>query len=339
MAKDMGAFSRRLPKPAIERDSVETPAMPADNDRMDPTREHEPGAEPSASEIDLGDMQRQIEALLAGGPTEDAPAPERSVRDDALEAEPIDPLLREIDAALADDADALLRGSQGDIAGAVRSVFDERALTGQEEEINRALIEAFGTSRVERPSFAAPGVTNPLPGFEGAARPLPPDIPREERDREPAAIAPPIEREASAVVESATCAMEQVATPTTTTTTAAAAVSLESTPPTDAPQARPTAPEPTRAAATESGRPVRSTGFLMQAALAPLRILAAPVRMLPVEARPILTIAAITLLACAPVSWWLAQRAAATPLVGPINIVPAPTASAAAAATEPQNSH
>lgn len=338
----MGAFSRRLPKPAIGWDSVEMASVPADNGRMDPSQEHEPVPGPNASEVDLGEMERQIEALLDGGPAEGAATgaatAERSVRDEALESEPIDPLLKEIDAALADDADALLRGSQGDIDGAVRSVFDERALTGQEEEINRALIEAFGTSRVERPSFAAPSVTNPLPGFEGAARPLPPDIPREERDREPAAIASSmtasLEGDATAMAETATSAMRTVATTDTTApATAPEPIAVAAPEPTRA------APQPTeaapRAATTDTAQPMRSAGFLMHAALTPLRILAAPVRMLPIEARPIMTIAAITLLACAPVAWWLAQRAAATPLVGPINILPAP----AVVAAEPSSGH
>ena len=119
-------------------------------------------------------------AASAATPSSAAAAPPVDLVRDALEQEPIDPLLREIDAALADDADALLRDANGDIDSALRSVFDERALTGQEEEINRALIEAFGTSRVDRPSFA---ITNPLPNFEGAARELPSDIPRTEKAR------------------------------------------------------------------------------------------------------------------------------------------------------------
>jgi RNA polymerase-binding transcription factor DksA len=46
------------------------------------------------------------------------------IRAAALEAEPIDPLLREIDAALADDADALLRNADGDIDGALQRIHD-----------------------------------------------------------------------------------------------------------------------------------------------------------------------------------------------------------------------
>ena len=86
----------------------------------------------------------QIDALLNGGDQTETVTPARDVRAESLDAPPIDPLIQEIDAALADDADSLLKGTNGDIGAALKSVFDERALSGQEEEINRALIEAFG---------------------------------------------------------------------------------------------------------------------------------------------------------------------------------------------------
>ena len=208
----------------IDVDKIVANAL-ADVEAMNTVADSAAPAAPAASD-DFSDLEKQIQALLNGGgapaeATEGAPAaaeapsfdhaadqlaeptaganpepisapsavPSTDLLRDALEQEPVDPLLREIDAALADDADALLRGSNGDIDTALRSVFDERALTGQEEEINRALIEAFGTSRVERPSFA---VTNPLPNFEGAARELSPDIPRDDRERREAAAAPTV---------------------------------------------------------------------------------------------------------------------------------------------------
>jgi hypothetical protein len=178
----------------------------ADVEAMQSVADSVPAA-PEAAGDDFSELEKQIQALLNGGasepealqseapqsfaaaepsaasaatPSSAASTPPVDLVRDALEQEPIDPLLREIDAALADDADALLRDANGDIDSALRSVFDERALTGQEEEINRALIEAFGTSRVDRPSFA---ITNPLPNFEGAARELPSDIPRTEKAR------------------------------------------------------------------------------------------------------------------------------------------------------------
>ena len=152
-------------------DIAETSQAPAS-----PSAAADTGAAPNAAfEVDVdkivANALADVEAMQSVA--DSVPAAPEAAGDDFSELEkqePIDPLLREIDAALADDADALLRDANGDIDSALRSVFDERALTGQEEEINRALIEAFGTSRVDRPSFA---ITNPLPNFEGAARELP----------------------------------------------------------------------------------------------------------------------------------------------------------------------
>jgi len=305
------------------------------------------GQEP-APEVDFAEMERQIQALLGGDaqaetrPPEQIPeqiheqiheqtaeqpaaepAPAVDVRADALEAEPIDPLIREIDAALSDDADALLRNSNGDIGGAVRSVFDERALSGQEEEINRALIEAFGTSRVERPSFGQPAVTNPLPGFEGAARPLPPDIPREERDRE-AAAAPVAE---TTVAEPTGPRTDETA-PRTVHETAPAVTPAAERPAAAAEPSRREPTHPPSAAPMPLAEPKpderRPRGSPMQILLLPVRALAFPMRALPAQAHAIVTIAAITLLLWAPVAWWLAQRAVKTPLVGPVRIHAAP---------------
>ena len=303
------------------------------------------------------------------------PAPSADLVRDALEQEPVDPLLREIDAALADDADALLRGSNGDIDSALRSVFDERALTGQEEEINRALIEAFGTSRVERPSFA---VTNPLPDFEGAARELSPDIPRDDRERREAA--PTSTAAAKLGADDATSgatgsAAHGAATPdsshatapaATTIATAAASASTNSvaSPATQLPTPTPaatSAPQPAAnaaasattttatsasssttpnttsaptAPATPRSNPLTATTATAKTAIAtllalPLRALAAPARFMPASARTIVGIAAVTLVLWTPVAWWLAQKSAKTPLVGPITIKPAAAAAAA----------
>jgi len=309
----------------------------------------DPGSDSTPNpEFDLSDMERQIQSLLGGAAPQAAAAPAaiedmpraetRDVRAESIEAEPIDPLLREIDAALSDDADALLRGSNGDIGEAVRSVFDERALSGQEEEINRALIEAFGTSRVERPSFTQSVVTNPLPGFEGAARPLSPDIPREERDR-----APEHEAEHEPEHEPSVAARDAAAAAGTTPHEAAAphaapaseATATNVVQPADQPAAQ--APSPTAAAmparaplAEPKPEPtIHRSGLVMTLVTLPLRILASPMNALPEGARPVLTIAAVTLLLCAPVAWWLAQRTVKTPLVGPINILPAPAVASA----------
>ena len=104
----------------------------------------------------------------------------QQVADASIEKEPIDPMLREIAAILDDTNDAMLRASDASIDRALDTVFDARALSGQEEDVNRALIEAFGTSR--RPSgFSNPdgtpaSVTNPISRFEGISRALPPEM-------------------------------------------------------------------------------------------------------------------------------------------------------------------
>ncbi|MFZ9879804.1 MAG: hypothetical protein ACO3QC_00175, partial [Phycisphaerales bacterium] len=113
----------------------------------------------SKEEQDLAALEREIEALLSGKPLEmpqvempqvempqiEASAPDveqaaaqssaRSVADEAFEEQPVDPLVQEIDAVLNDDADALLKQSDGDMDRALATVFDARALGGQEEEI------------------------------------------------------------------------------------------------------------------------------------------------------------------------------------------------------------
>jgi hypothetical protein len=107
------------------------------------------------------------------------PSPQQ-VADASIEKEPIDPMLREIAAILDDTNDAMLRTSDGSMDRALDTVFDARALSGQEEDVNRALIEAFGTSRrpfgFNNPDGTQASVTNPIPRFEGISRALPPEM-------------------------------------------------------------------------------------------------------------------------------------------------------------------
>ena len=329
------------PKPA--------PASLAPAAMTEPDPASEPGSE--AGPVPTSSPSAATNELTATTP---------DIRAAALEAEPIDPLLREIDAALADDADALLRNADGDIDGALRSVFDERALSGQEEEINRALIEAFGTSRVERPSFAPPGgtpavVTNPVPAFEGSARAISPDIPRDDRDRarstnidgsavEPAAgSADPTHLDATPIVSTAT------ETRVTHGAVHEAAPTVVSAPVHEAP-AHPLSPatmtttieakpEPTASQPAPAG-PSRAVQLLMACARLPLQVAAAPTRALPPAARTIVGLVAITLVLWTPVAWWLAQRATQVPAVAPITIKPAVvTAAASDAPSSGSSSH
>ncbi len=292
------------------------------------------GAGGAGLEMDFEAMQRQIESLLAGepdAPTHAEPSPGQAtpvaantdIRADALETEPVDPLLKEIDAALADDADTLLKGANGDIGEALRSVFDERALSGQEEEINRALIEAFGSSRVAAPSFVTPQITNPLPGFEGSARQISVDRPREDRTAvaEPAVPAPsaPVPAEPAVQVAAAVQAAPALETKS----------AVEPAAPQQAPATQ-TAMKQERTTTVEAAAaaPPRARRSLLEL---PVRALSAPMRAMPETARLVLSLAAITLALWTPVAWWLAHRATQSPAVAPIVIKPAPVVATAAA--------
>ena len=68
----------------------------------------------------------------------------------------------------------------------------------------------------------------------------------------------------------------------------------------------------------------------------PLRALAAPMHAIPASARMMLSIATLTLVVWTPAAWWMANRAAQTPVVAPIRILAAiqpPTAAQPAAAS------
>lgn len=315
-------------------------------------------ANPAPAEPDFAEMERQIQSLLdqsaeapaGGSPTAATGSvkptgPSRDIRNDSIEEEPVDPLLKEIDAALADDADTLLRGADGDIGQAVRSVFDERALSGQEEDVNRALIEAFGTSRVDKPSFESSAISNPLPGFEGSARELSPDIPRQDRDRTPVATddasVEPTPAAAETVSPTQTAASHQVEgkAPEAAPVKSTAAESTVA-----RPAAAPMPSEPTRTSAPAADAAVAgssiiesksdtrpSRGLIGAIAVLPIKLLGAPTRALPGAARTIVGIAAVTLALWTPAAWWFAVKSSKTPAVAPITIKPAPEAPAAEA--------
>lgn len=116
------------------------------------------------------------------GPAASTPAP-ADPRRDALVEPPVDPLLQEVESLLADDADSLMRASGGDIGRAIDSVFDPRALSGQEEDVSRALIEAFGSTRSLAFSFGDASITNPAPRFDGVSKEVSPDTPRVDLER------------------------------------------------------------------------------------------------------------------------------------------------------------
>jgi hypothetical protein len=139
---------------------------------------------PAPDDSELEQLRSVLDESPAPAPASPiAPTPTADLRRDALVEPPSDPLLQEVDALLADDADSLLKASGGDIRRAVESVFDPRALSGQEEDVNRALIEAFGSTRSTAFSFGDAAVTNPAPRFAGVSKEVPPDMPRVDFER------------------------------------------------------------------------------------------------------------------------------------------------------------
>ncbi len=327
---------------------------------------------PAAASDDFSDLERQIQALLSGESVEaDSIQPvDRKIAEQALEQASVDPLMQEIDAALSDDADSLLKDANGDIDSALRSVFDERVLSGQEEEVNRALIEAFGTSRAMVPSFASAAITNPLSDFDGAARELPSEVRREERDLQAANVVataghPKPDAKPDAKLDAAFDASSAkvpdvsaaVATPTKAETlitnqTSASANSVDTNSagthaqPVDVSTmaagvsatvvsggdggARAAVPAGVAADVAAKVAKPRIRLFFTLISL-PLRALAAPMHAIPASARMMLSIATITLVVWTPAAWWMANRAAQTPVVAPIRILaaiqpPAPAA-------------
>jgi len=308
--------------------------------------------EANVASNDFSELEKQIQMLLSGQSAGEpqaaavaeavaeaappAPAKAIDVAQDAIEQPSHDPLIQEIDAALADDADSLLKSSGGDIDGALRSVFDERALSGQEEEINRALIEAFGTSRIERPSFAINGnVTNPLSDFDGPSREVSPEIPRNDKDRTPPMAeapqpAPVIAAVAAAAVVAAASAPIATEVATSTAPTAKTVEPTKEPVRLDSPVVgAPTKPAATPVAhATTSAAPetprTSMLDIVVRIVSIPAQILAAPMNALPGMGKTIVGLLAVTLVLWTPVAWWLAIRATQTPVVGPIVVKPAP---------------
>ena len=328
---------------------------------------------PADASDDFSDLERQIQALLSGESVEaDSIQPvDRKIAEQALEQASVDPLMQEIDAALSDDADSLLKDANGDIDSALRSVFDERVLSGQEEEVNRALIEAFGTSRAMVPSFASAAITNPLSNFDGAARELPSEVRREERDLQAANVVAPAghpkpDAKPDAKLDAAFDANSAkvldvsaaVATPTKAETlitnqTSASAKSVEgniagtNAQPVDVSTMAPSVSATVVAGGDGAARARVAADVAANDAkprirlfftliLLPLRALAAPMHAIPASARMMLSIATLTLVVWTPAAWWMANRAAQTPVVAPIRILAAiqpPTAAQPPAAS------
>ena len=101
----------------------------------------------------------------------------------AFEEQSLDPMLHEIDEFLSESFEAQFARADGDVDRVLHSVFDPRALAGQEDDVNRALIEAFGSSRIDPELWGNAVISNPSPRFDGVVRAIPPEVPRHELDR------------------------------------------------------------------------------------------------------------------------------------------------------------
>lgn len=312
------------------------------------------GSDPSNSAGSDGDGSDDFEALaevLDPAQRRSDPTPAAS----AFEAEPIDPVQREIEAALADDTAALLDACGGDLDAALGSVFDPRVLAGQEEEINRALIEAFGSSRMPWRSGEPAVVTNPAPGFtDGPSREMPPGTPRVELDRQTAADSTPATPTTPGA--SPSTAADRPMPPRTFEEIGAASIARDQAPeyagetpfepafpavpivPADAGAAAPvetpagpatpvaeapsrTDDAPATPASSERPRPRRRLRIgpaIRRTVEWPLVAAAAPMRALPDSARAYTGIVAATLLLMVPLAWWLAHAKAGARGVGPV---------------------
>ncbi|MFM7133314.1 MAG: hypothetical protein ACKO0W_03255 [Planctomycetota bacterium] len=332
----------------------------------------------AAGELDFSALERDIEALLSGNgsgaaaiapraaepasspqpPTApSAPPPTAaSIQADAFREPPTDPLIAEIERTLADDSDSLI-ASAGGVAAALDGVFDQKAFASQEDDIQRALIDARGSSRVPQPTFSTP-ITHPAPKFDGTSRGTTgTSVPVAAAPQQPKpAIANVVAAKVELSAAPAPAPAPAVATtpnpdfagetpfeaafpsvpPTKTETlatrvqeTAAAAgvqpsVQHEPTvtpvePEADTVAAAPSGP---RFLARFAGGVAAATGRALRlVANAPAVVLAVPMRFVPDNARAIVGIAAITMVLWVPVAWWMALSNTRAQGVGPVELV------------------
>lgn len=247
----------------------------------------------------------------------------------------VDPLLQEIDAALADDADSLVARAGGDVRAALASVFDEGALAGLDEEINRALIEAFGTSKLDNPTFRAeptPRITNPAAKFGGIAKQIPAGT-----DFEFVAAAPTGEMTEEALLPAPALYTEPVVVATITTETEpTASVSTPVAATNHAPQPTVVVDHPAEVpqvgvvaeVATRVTTPSKWRAMLVRVAQFPARFL------MHETVHQVLAALAVATLLAVPIAWYSAWQQSQAPAVGRVaeEVLPA-------AATEGAEKH
>lgn len=384
----------------VDIDSIlaEVQGLRAVADSVTPKPVHTPEPAIATGELDFSALERDIEALLSGNnsgaaaiaqkapvpvptptlepiasqmvepaapaPIEAAPSPPApsaaSIRADAFLEPPTDPLIAEIERTLADDSDSLIAASGG-VAAALDAVFDQKAFASQEDDIQRAMIDARGSSRVPQPTFSTP-ISHPAPKFDGtsrgttgstvagaAAAPQPKPaisnvVAAKVEISQPSAeyagekpfeaafpAVPPTKPETLATRVQQAAAAAGVPAPATADPIAKPAVEAAAAPSSE-PAMR---AEPASATASEqrvatgpgllsrlATRVASTSGRALRAtANAPAVVLAVPMRFVPDSARVIVGIAAITMVLWVPVAWWMALTNSRAQGVGPVELV------------------
>ena len=293
-------------------------------------------------------LEREVEALMKSATTT-APSMSNSdvvteqpisIAESSVRIETCDPMLLELSGILDDTNESIINNAGGDLDSALRVVFDARALSGQDEDVNAALIEAFGTTRRVDAWRTTKLPTNPAPKFEGVAREIPSNVPRDECGptlaSTPASSTGPIRtfeeigvRAAAneAAVEYAgetpfepafpVVSINDAPTVVVSVTAATNAAPASSTPA----LVTTTAVTPRPAHIVMLGALLKRGGWsvlalLLKLTALPLQLCALPMRFLPETVKQITTAAALSMVVVVPVAWWLAHNSVVTPGIG-----------------------
>ena len=293
-------------------------------------------------------LEREVEALMKSATTT-APSMSNSdvvteqpisIAESSLRIETCDPLLLELSGILDDTNESIINNAGGNLDSALRVVFDARALSGQDEDVNAALIEAFGTTRRVDAWRTTKLPTNPAPKFEGVAREIPNNIPRDEYGptsaATPASSTGPIRtfeeigvraaaNEATAEYAGETpfepafpvVSINDAPTVVVSATTANNAALASSTPA----LVTTTAVTPRPGHIVMLGALLKRGGWsvlalLLKLTALPLQLCALPMRFLPETVKQITTAAALSMVVVVPVAWWLAHNSVVTPGIG-----------------------
>ena len=310
-------------------------------------------------------LEREVEALMKSATTT-APSMSNSdvvteqpisIAESSVRIETCDPMLLELSGILDDTNESIINNAGGDLDSALRVVFDARALSGQDEDVNAALIEAFGTTRRVDAWRTTKLPTNPAPKFEGVAREIPSNVPRdecgptlastlasstgpirtfEEIGVRAAANEAAVEYAGETPFEPAFPVVSINDAPTvvvsaTAATNAAPASSTPALVTTTAVTPRPAHIVMLGALLKRGSRSVLA--LLLKLTALPLQLCALPMRFLPETAKQITTVAALSMVVVVPAAWWLAHNSAVTPGIGRVEF-PKPTEAKAETAVE-----